>query len=394
MPLISPDNTLAILAILLSVVSFGLWLESQPRIGQFGVIGIVFFCVLLNVFSILPNHSEVYDLITQLLVPLAIPLLLFNADIRQIWQQSGRMLLAFSLAVSATLIGAMLALALTQMHADESTWAAIVTAGFIGSAGNTMAVAGALEKTADPFMGLLFASVYVVTVPFVVLMLALPGIPKLWRWFSPTEEKKIDDPLNAETKTEVGEALAPKAEDVIQGAVEGERGVSAKSLSLALALSAAIVWFSQYLADLSGFPPLQYLVISGVSVSIATLFPRRIVALAGHQSLGHYFLYLFFAVIGTQIDLTQALSEGDEIMRFAIVLLASHLLILSLLGRVFKLSGAELIVSSNACILGPPMAAATATSRGWHHLVTPGILCGVLGYVIANFIGIAFAQWF
>ena len=34
-------------------------------------------------------------------------------------------------------------------------------------------------------------------------------------------------------------------------------------------------------------------------------------------------------------------------------------------------------------------AAAVATAHGWKELVTPGIMCGVLGYVIATFIGVA-----
>lgn len=389
MTIITADNNLAILAVLLSVVSFGLWIETRPRIGQFGVIGIVLLCVLLNAFSILPNRADIYSLISQFLVPLAIPLLLFNADVRQIWRQSGRMLLAFGLAVAATLIGAMLALSLTEMHSNESTWAAIVTAGFIGSAANTAAVAAALGKTVDPFMGLLFASVYVVTVPFVILMLALPGIPRLWRWFSTIDESTVIRPASTEVAPEVDSSLA----QTFALEARTETGVTARSLSLALALSAVIVWFSQYLAGLTGFPPLQYLMISAISIVIATLLPHRVVHLAGHQSLGHYFLYLFFAVIGTQVDFTQALSKGGEIMQFAAILLTSHLLLLALFGRFLKLSGAQLIVASNACILGPPMAAAAATARGWHHLVTPGILCGVLGYIIANFIGIAFAQW-
>ena len=37
-------------------------------------------------------------------------------------------------------------------------------------------------------------------------------------------------------------------------------------------------------------------------------------------------------------------------------------------------------------------AMAMAFSRGWRHLTTPGILCGLHGYAIANLVGITLAE--
>ena len=53
---------------------------------------------------------------------------------------------------------------------------------------------------------------------------------------------------------------------------------------------------------------------------------------------------------------------------------------------------AELIIASNANIGGPTTAAAMASSKQWNKLVTPAILCGTLGYVIATFIGVALTK--
>ena len=39
------------------------------------------------------------------------------------------------------------------------------------------------------------------------------------------------------------------------------------------------------------------------------------------------------------------------------------------------------------------MAAAMAAGKRWHGLVTPGVMFGVLGYAVANFIGIALTQF-
>ena len=51
------------------------------------------------------------------------------------------------------------------------------------------------------------------------------------------------------------------------------------------------------------------------------------------------------------------------------------------------------MTASNACILGPATAAGLAGTKGWKTLVTPGILVGILGYAIGNFIGVGLANW-
>jgi uncharacterized membrane protein len=53
----------------------------------------------------------------------------------------------------------------------------------------------------------------------------------------------------------------------------------------------------------------------------------------------------------------------------------------------------ELIIASNANVGGPTTAAAMAVARRWDRLVLPAILCGTLGYAVANFIGVALGHW-
>ncbi len=381
--MIAESNSLAIIALLFSVVAIACWIETRPRIGQFAVIGIIFSCMLLNGLHILPHAAPIYKIISQYFVPLAIPLMLFNADIKRIWQESGRVFIAFFCATFATIMAAILAINLTAIHADESLWAGIVTAGFIGSSGNTVAVAAALDKSADPFFGLLLASMYVVTVPFVALMLALPSIPRLWLWFSPNKEKPSSDDQPSQNQTAQSSAVSM---------LQSSAAVTTSSLSACLALSALICWIGDYLAEITSFAPMKFLAISLISIMFASILPKQAAKLHGHQQVGHILLYMIFAIIGVQVDFSQALASGGQIMVFAFILLSGHLIIVSLLGRLLKIAGPELLIASNACLLGPPTAAAMAASRGWNHLITPGILCGVLGYAVANFIGIAFGE--
>jgi uncharacterized membrane protein len=50
-----------------------------------------------------------------------------------------------------------------------------------------------------------------------------------------------------------------------------------------------------------------------------------------------------------------------------------------------------LTIASVATKAGPPLIPAVAHAKGWEHLVLPGIIAGMLGYAIGNYVGFAAA---
>lgn len=367
--MIDGSNNPGLLAVLVSMVAIGVWMESRPRLAQFGVMSIILGRALLSGIGLLPREAGLYSTITAYCVPLAIPLLLFNANLMKIWRESGRVFFAFLLAAAGVLLGAFIAAPLTDFGPDDGIWTGILTAGYIGGSANTAAVGAAMGKAEDPFMALAVASAYAVAVPYLALMLAMPGIAWLWRLFSPDTEYQ--------SASERGETAGSAA-----------RSITGLSLAAAFALSAVVFWLSDWVAELTDSGPMRYVALSVVSVGLATLFPRRMEHLAGHYELGRILIYLFFAVIGVQINFALAFESGGQVMIYTAAVIATHLLVMSIGGRLFRFTGPELAIASNACVLGAPTAAAMAASKGWHTLVTPGLLVGVLGYAVANLIGI------
>ncbi|MDJ0652521.1 MAG: DUF819 family protein [Xanthomonadales bacterium] len=367
--MIDPTNNSGLLAVLISVVALGIWMESRPKLAQFGVIVIILGCALLSGIGLLPRGADLYGVIVAYCVPLAIPLLLLNANLLKIWRESGRVFFAFLLAVAGVLGGAFLAAPLTTFGPDDGVWTGILTAGYIGGSANTAAVAAAMGKADEPFMALAVASAYAVAVPFMALLLAMPGIAWMWRLFSPRTD--YIPPADGEESHS----------DTPQ--------ISGFSLVAGLALSAVIFWISDWVADLTQSGPMRYIALSVLSVALATLFPGRMQRLHGHYELGRILIYIFFAVIGVQINFALAIESGGQVMLYTVIVIATHLLVMAVGGRLFGFTGPELAIASNACVLGAPTAAAMAASKGWYTLVTPGLLVGVLGYATANLVGIA-----
>ena len=63
-----------------------------------------------------------------------------------------------------------------------------------------------------------------------------------------------------------------------------------------------------------------------------------------------------------------------------------------IVGGVALSNLAEAVVAAGAALVGPAPTAAIAAARGWKALVTPGIMCGILGYAIGTFIGVLVAK--
>ena len=96
---------------------------------------------------------------------------------------------------------------------------------------------------------------------------------------------------------------------------------------------------------------------------------------------------MFFAAIAAGADLVAMIEIAPLLVVLVVILLSVHLLVLLAAGKLFKLTLPELVTASNAAVLGATTAPALAAARGWHDLVTPGVLVGVLGYAVGTFVG-------
>ena len=87
-------------------------------------------------------------------------------------------------------------------------------------------------------------------------------------------------------------------------------------------------------------------------------------------------------------------STAALLIVLVVILLGVHLLVLLGAGRLFGFTLPELVTASNAAVLGATTAPALAAAKGWHDLVTPGVLVGVLGYALGTLTGTAiFHLW-
>jgi uncharacterized membrane protein len=382
MSLIPADNHLAVMAALFVIAGAGFVLE-KTRLGAqlTGAVAAILLAIAAANLGLIPHDAPAYSFVFTYLVPVLIPLFLFQADLRKIFFESTRMTVAFLLASIGTVVGVTVAalvldlggLGAAAVMADsqrEPAIAGLFASTYIGGSVNYAALGEitGLKDDASFFSAAtavdnLFSAVYL---GFLALM---PG----WAW------------LARKFAAHDGESATQEVADA---------PISAMSLALALAAALSIVALGDGLVawlDLQGW---RYVLISALTLILATIFPRLPRLLAGSFELGVALSFVFFAAIAAGANLAVMIQVAPLLILMVFILLSIHALLTFGLGSLLGLSMPELIIASNAAVLGATTAPALAATKGWRHLVTPGVLVGVLGYALGTFLGtVIFRYW-
>jgi uncharacterized membrane protein len=378
MTLISPDNDLALMAVLFVIAGVA-FLAEKTRIGSHvtGAVIAILAAIAIANLRIIPHSAPAFDFVFSYFVPVLIPLFLFKADLRHMLFETTRMTGAFLIASAGTVIGVIVAVSLLDLGnlataADidpalrEAGIAGLFTSTYIGGSVNYAALGEITGLSADAsFFSAATATDNLFSAVFLGVIAMLPG----WNWLA-----------RRFSRHEHGEE---------QEVLAGREPITASSLTLAMATAISFVAIGDYITSLTGIPSLRYAVITVLVVTAATAFPGLMNRLHGGFELGVGLAFVFFAAIAAGANLVAMIQIAPLLIVLVLILLSVHLVVLLGVGRLFRLTLPELVTASNAAVLGATTAPALAAAKGWHDLVTPGVLVGVLGYALGTLIGTA-----
>lgn len=375
--LIDSNQTWILWAILVLAAYFGIWAE-KTKIGSrlSGAVVAILTTFVLSNLSIIPASSEVYDTVWSYLVPLAIPTLLFKANLKRIIKEAGPTLIAFTFGGIGTVIGTIISYNIVSLGEEGWKLAGIFCSTYIGGSMNYVAAAEALQLHSGNLLTAGIAADNLVMTLYFLLLFAIPSISFLNKRFKTHHEDNAQNSNSTQVKS---------VSDVSE--------ISLTNLAKAFAVSTSICAIGFLLQDITGIAGSGILYITAIVVFLATVFPSTIGEIKGADKVGTFLMQIFFAAIGASANIAVVLEFGPVLFLFAAIILLIHLIFLLTAGKIFNLDLAEIVIASNANMGGPTTAAAMAVARKWENLVIPAILVGTLGYAIATFIGTGIGYW-
>ncbi|MBI5540245.1 MAG: DUF819 family protein [Bacteroidia bacterium] len=389
---ISADNTLALWTIITAIAATSIILEQKYKWASkiTGCVLAMVIAALFSNFKIIPTEAKVYDDVWTFLVPMAIPLLLFKADIKKIWKESGRLVILFLFSSLGTLVGTIVGFfVLKSLIPSLYKVAAMMAGSYVGGSVNFIAMAQSFKASGELASAAVVSDNLVMALYF-LLLIALPSISFIIKFLSHKNDKnKVAE--NSNNKSNLS-ADFWKAKEI-----------SLKDIALCIALSLSIVWVSEVISSyfssvipasdisLSFIRELlgnKYLILTTLTMLLASFFSRFFGNLGGSQEIGAFIIQVFFVVIGIPASVSLIIEKSPWLLVFCAIIVIINLIFTLLFGRLFRFKIEEVVMASNANIGGPTTAAAMAIAKGWNHMIVPAMLVGSLGYILGNYFGI------
>ncbi len=382
---------LALAALIAAVTWLAFWLDHHvPWFSKMGasLLALVFGALLSNA-GLVPASSPLYDAIAGPVTSLAIAWLLLSVNMSDLRIAGRRMLGAFGLALAGTALGALVGAALFAGRFGDQSWrlSGTLTGTYSGGSVNFVSVGRALELPEALFVGANAADALTTG-----LWLAATLTAPLWLGRVFGSSGIPVDPHGPGTRRDGSHGMGTAAVEVEASAVGHpffERvGVSTLDLGSLVAMGLVLLVASEWLGALVPVvPSILWLTTLALIVGHTPRFARA----PGAMQLGNLALHFFFVVIGIWSRVADILEVGVEVFLFTLTVVGIHGLVVYGAGRAARLDVGTLSVASQAAIGGPSSALAVAVAREWKHLVLPGVIVGLLGYAVGNYLGLAVA---
>jgi uncharacterized membrane protein len=368
-------HLILLVTFLLGFPMFIMWAEGKSKVIRW--ISPIIICYLAGiVIGNIPGwtlNREVLEKTTMIAVVLAIPLLLFSANLMVMLKQVRPALFSFSLGIAAVVTVSVLAyLIFCDRVSEASTVSGMMIGVYTGGTQNMSAIGMALDAEKEVFVllnsaDIVFSGIYLIflmTVAKGILGIFLPSKMKLQH----SEAEQENEQASSESKGRVVHVLA--------------------GLVLAALLAGISIGVSYLILGRMTEP----IVILGITtLGIAASFVRKIRVLPLTFSTANYLLLLFALTVGSMANLTELLAASSMLFWFCGFMVFGSVIMHVLLAILFRVDRDTLIITSTAAIFGPAFIGPVANAIGNKGIIPIGIALGIIGLAIGNYLGLSIA---
>lgn len=377
--------TAIILVVAYCVIPAGvLWQCRKVRwIGKIGPILMLYFlgAIIANI-GILPKGEatlQVQNLLSNAMIPLAIPLMLFSFTFRK--SETRDQLIAMITGLLAVIIAVVAGYPIFGPHIpDGPQVAGMYTACLTGGTVNMAAVSKMLDVDGQQY-ALLNTYDMMVSFTYLVFIMAV-GIRLARKWLPVKTLDHYDEKAVQEAGTE---------KNPYKGLFT-KRGTVSNALPL-LGVTILVIGVSAGIAvGLSKLIPgtfMMFFILAITTISIAVSFWKPIHKYEYGYDMGMYFIYIFSLVVASMADVRSLDFSGALwIVGFLFFMEVVSLSLQLLSARFFKVDADTAVIASVTYINSPPFVPMIAASMRNSRVLMPGLSIGIVGYAVGNYLGV------
>lgn len=377
----------SILQILVMLAFPILVMEIVKRNKMAGMVGPVILCYALGlIVGNLPNTPVDMKLsqdVAEGCVPLAISLMLLSTRFMAWLKYAKRTALSFGLAVVAVLVASFSVSAffhLQEMGVDD-VWklSGMMVGVYTGGTPNLAAIGTGLGISNEVFIilnacDLMLSAMYLLLLLTVAQKVALKFLPS----FVPMEKHDRDETFHYQRLQQ----MTPKKKIGL-------------SLLSAFGISAGIVGASIGFSILiDGKITAPSVILAVTTLSIGASFIKKVRFLPRTYEFGEYFLLVFCMGIGSISNFQEMIQASPQVLLYVTCVFTGTLCIHFLLSWLFKVDADTTLITSVAGIFGPAFIGPVASVLKNKDIVVSGLTTGLVGYAIANYLGLGMAHFF
>jgi uncharacterized membrane protein len=112
--------------------------------------------------------------------------------------------------------------------------------------------------------------------------------------------------------------------------------------------------------------------------------------------LGMYFIYVFCVIVASKADIVALFSVENiqlltHLLIYIAIVIVGSLFLHAILSWIFRVNVDDYIITSTALSNSPPFVPVVAAAIKNKEVVMSGMIIGVIGYAIGNYLGVAIA---
>jgi uncharacterized membrane protein len=323
-------------------------------------------------------------------VPYTIVLVIIGTNVREIVTAGRPLVIAYLMAVFGSFAGGLACGVLMNAWVGPETWklSGAFAGAFAGGGMNFAAVGQGLEIPPSTFAAAAVAD-NLSTVPWLLAQVGLVGVlsgvflKRMRPGVTGAEVQRSRAGSDASGGSG-GSDADTEAADLRKEWTVTE--ISITEMSALAGIPLAVLWLARQLGQVvPGIPEVLWLTTIALVLSQLPIVRK----IRGAQVASYFSLHMFFIVLGASSVVAEVFEAGISIFVFMIAIILVHALVVYGLGWLARLDLPTVSIASQAAIGGPGSALALSMAMKWDRLVTPGVIVGIFGYALGNYLGFA-----